>query len=429
MTASVGQALPTYAMGCYLLPNCVISELNGLLRDYWWTGRIEDHGWPLLAWSSICKPKRKGGLGFRDLRAFNMALLGKQVWHLFQQYQSLMSRVLASIDSNIRMFSEFWGATKPILFGTVHHDNAKEPVRCGEFMNTVRVFGWRLATDSLPTGSGLLQAGLGDGKCPICGVDLETTLHVVRDCVDATVLLSDAGFTAGYIHTDHTSCQNWLIYLMHILPLSHFVDMLGIAYMLWTRRNLLVHEGKMTPGWHLISEVRSLQAAYAQFHPTPDPFASHLRPAKWRKPPLSTIKINADGDVSFTGVLAVGILARDETGMITGKALSLAVLGEACIAEAYAITIGLQLGLDLGGTHIVIESDAANLIRQLQRRTLELSVVRFQLEEALCLLQAHSNLRVTHVRRPLRAPSWWCNSSGILVREGHRCFKKKEQVD
>ncbi|KAE8682092.1 ABC transporter I family member 6 [Hibiscus syriacus] len=39
--------------------------------------------------------------------------------------------------------------------------------------------------------------------------------------------------------------------------------------------------------------------------------------------------------------------------------------GEACIAEAYAITIGLQLGLTLGATQILIDSDATNLIRAL----------------------------------------------------------------
>ncbi|KAE8660228.1 hypothetical protein F3Y22_tig00116958pilonHSYRG00354 [Hibiscus syriacus] len=152
-TLEVEKALPTYAMGYYLLPNCVISELNGLLRDYWWTGRTEDHGWPLLAWSFICKPNRTDGLGFRDLHAFNMALLGKQVWHLFQQPQSLMSRVLASKYSrNGNVWTTSLGNQPSYAWRVlhvaistfrsgyfqqpVHHDNAEKPVLCGEFMNT-----------------------------------------------------------------------------------------------------------------------------------------------------------------------------------------------------------------------------------------------------------------------------------------------------
>jgi len=34
---------------------------------------------PWIQWSYVCKPKSEGGLGIRDLRLVNLALLGK--WH------------------------------------------------------------------------------------------------------------------------------------------------------------------------------------------------------------------------------------------------------------------------------------------------------------------------------------------------------------
>uniref|UniRef100_A0A803PI64 Reverse transcriptase domain-containing protein n=1 Tax=Cannabis sativa TaxID=3483 RepID=A0A803PI64_CANSA len=45
-------------------------------------------------WRYLCRPKDKGGLGFRDLGMFNQALLAKQIWRCIRHPQQLCSRVL-----------------------------------------------------------------------------------------------------------------------------------------------------------------------------------------------------------------------------------------------------------------------------------------------------------------------------------------------
>ncbi|XP_019173808.1 PREDICTED: uncharacterized protein LOC109169381 [Ipomoea nil] len=45
------------------------------------------------AWDRLCIPKKYGGLGFKDLRAFNLAILGKQAWRLLTNPDSLVSRI------------------------------------------------------------------------------------------------------------------------------------------------------------------------------------------------------------------------------------------------------------------------------------------------------------------------------------------------
>ncbi|KAG7537158.1 Helitron helicase-like domain [Arabidopsis suecica] len=91
---SVAQALPTYVLSCFLLPKAISSKLKSAIAVFWWKTRADSKGIHWIAWDKLCTQLCEGGLGFRTLEEFNLALLAKQLWRLIKFPNSLLSRVL-----------------------------------------------------------------------------------------------------------------------------------------------------------------------------------------------------------------------------------------------------------------------------------------------------------------------------------------------
>ncbi|KAA3466500.1 reverse transcriptase [Gossypium australe] len=75
---SVLQVIPMYAMSCFLLPRSFCSELEALMARFWWQKSGGRKGIHWCSWQMLCDLKEDGGIGFKDLAKFNIALLAKQ---------------------------------------------------------------------------------------------------------------------------------------------------------------------------------------------------------------------------------------------------------------------------------------------------------------------------------------------------------------
>ena len=74
---AVAQAVPSYTMSCFKLPDTLCEELTEMVRQFWWGQVKEEKKLAWRSWEKMCPLKEKGGMGFRDLKKFNLALLAK----------------------------------------------------------------------------------------------------------------------------------------------------------------------------------------------------------------------------------------------------------------------------------------------------------------------------------------------------------------
>ena len=128
----------------------------------------------MLPWDTICMPKAAGGIDFRDLHHFNIALLGKEIWRLICEPDNLLSQVYKckyyptgsvlesshnrkssfawkgisiaisklrdgffkhpGISSQVQIHFDKWGGSQPVNLYGDYEVNDEVPLRAGTFM-------------------------------------------------------------------------------------------------------------------------------------------------------------------------------------------------------------------------------------------------------------------------------------------------------
>ena len=82
-----------YSMSLFKIPKTICDGINSVLSKYWWGQTRNEKKIHWINWSKLCGSKRKWGMGFRDIHAFNLVMLAKQAWRLLTKTHSLFYRV------------------------------------------------------------------------------------------------------------------------------------------------------------------------------------------------------------------------------------------------------------------------------------------------------------------------------------------------
>ena len=94
LVKAVAQAIPTYAMSCFYLTKNLCEEISSLIARFWWSQQDNESKIHWIGWPKLTQSKAHGGLGFRDIHSFNIAMLSRQIWRLIQKQESLYAQLL-----------------------------------------------------------------------------------------------------------------------------------------------------------------------------------------------------------------------------------------------------------------------------------------------------------------------------------------------
>ncbi|XP_042983260.1 uncharacterized protein LOC122312663 [Carya illinoinensis] len=391
---AVIQALPTYCIGVFKLPKVLLKELNRVMHRFWWGQQQQEHKIHWVSWQQMGKAKASGGLGFRELESFNLALLAKQGWRILQYPDSLASQVLKRkyfpsagfLDAKV-------GSRASFLWRSICA--ARNLVEKGSFWrigNGADTLIWQHRWLPTPTSHRI--------QSPIRGLPATAK---VADLIDVgskkwNKELVDEVFTeaeAAVVHKipiSSTGSSDKLIWLgtkdgaflvksaYHLqmeldnrlkgqtssgAPLTlawtscwkivcdqDTIELFAvIARSIWYRRNQFIFKGTFDHPSVLVDKARDLiyQLRSVQFSSKTSSRMSATPTVSWSPPPIGQVKINWDAALSESkGRAGFGIVAQDHEGR----------------GALYAAELATELGLH----SVILEGDSRQVVLSLQQQ-------------------------------------------------------------
>ncbi|GAU42449.1 hypothetical protein TSUD_247910 [Trifolium subterraneum] len=192
-------------------PVKVWKQIVRLQRNLLWGGAGQDRKIAWVSWENICGPKNRGGLGIRDIRAVNLALLGKWRWRVITggwkrelsvaEFDLLQDLLHVVTQSPLLEMEDSWVWTldptssysvKSAYLAITSVEAAPEQnsilTRVWKFWapSKVIVLSWKLLQDRVPIRQNILRRRVfreaSMSFCALCGDFVESVDHLFITC-------------------------------------------------------------------------------------------------------------------------------------------------------------------------------------------------------------------------------------------------------
>ncbi|PSS30620.1 Ribonuclease H protein [Actinidia chinensis var. chinensis] len=254
---SVLQGAECFWLSILPTPAGVQAKIIKLCKNFLWSGKCSENKKPLVAWRDITLPKSEGGLGIRNSKAWNKALLAKTMWDIQSKKDSLW--VMGLRDEIIATEQSQPAAAQKINQWTANGDlhsklaydyfkpkanKLKWPAVIWSNYTTPKhaFILWLAMKERLLTKDRLPDPGA-DQTCSLCRTENETTEHLFFQCNFVRQIWSPIKSWMGFRRTLSTlkAAVKWSIKEARGTGIQSKAKRLGIActtYFVWEARNL-----------------------------------------------------------------------------------------------------------------------------------------------------------------------------------------------
>ncbi|OMO90964.1 reverse transcriptase [Corchorus capsularis] len=381
LVSSVMSSIPTYTMLTTKLPASCRNKLDMLNRRFLWGGTENKKALHLVSWDEVCKPKKFGGLGLRQMEYNNRVLLQKTAWRFLHQPHSLWVQCLCAkyrIQGDVFYFireagsrKASWSSSWKGLAGALEElfCGLKKRVGRGDKENfgledcsyaniwSLRVplrwifFLWlvwrgRIVTNALRYSWGISSSAI----CSSCNGGVEDIIHVLRDCVWAKQGLNLKNRSVSQVTLFVTTIWRiWTSRCRRVFDPNEVASLDAIVY-------------------NIAGTTKSVIAAMSMPSPPTGPTTS----ISWTPPGEHFVKLNTDGAAKGNpgAAGAGGVIRNTEGGWVVGFAAHLGTCSNVA-AELHALRLGLTLAWREGFRAVICEVDAKVILDLLNSDNLE----------------------------------------------------------